>query len=206
MWSFHNQRATYITISVCLSLLQMIFRNSYGLILLLTKSPLKMIFIFLCPPKSLEYFWHFIFKEDEIDAMSGISTCGLGLLAALWFSPYTWWGTCDGEGKWVLFPWVYGEDAIWAPAGKSSSSLHSCLLLVQSFWHPLATPKETHQWQPLPSGFPNLSFYLVYLSLYRPKGLFLKQIQVLYSFFSSDQGIKKLGGVCLAFFGIFSHC
>lgn len=38
----------------------------------------------------------------------------------------------------------------------------------------------------------SVSFYLVYLSLYRPKAFFLKQIWGFHSFFSSDQGIKHL--------------
>lgn len=51
----------------------------------------------------------------------------------------------------------------------------------------------------------SVSFYLVCLSLYRPKGFFLKQIWVFYSFFSSAQGIKHLGIFDLLFVWVFFH-
>lgn len=51
----------------------------------------------------------------------------------------------------------------------------------------------------------SVSFYLVYLSLYRPKAFFLKQIWGFHSFFSSDQGIKHLGIFGLLFVWGFFH-
>lgn len=133
---------------------------------------LKIFVLFLCPSKSPRYFWHFIFQEDMIDAALGISTCSLVPLATLQLSPYTRWGTCGGEGKRGPFPWAWGEDAIPSSpvprrhvlphspplqpcitARCSAGPLRSHTYLVQ------ATPMESHQWQPSPSGFLNLFLY-----------------------------------------------
>lgn len=105
----------------------------------------------------------------------GISTCSLVPLAALQLSPYTQWGTLGGEGKRVPFPWARGEDTIpispeprghllrHQPLGIaarcSAGPLRSHACLVQ------ATPAESHQWQPSPSGFLNLSLFAYLTSL-----------------------------------------
>lgn len=134
---------------------------------------LKMFVIFLCPPKSPEYFWLFIFQEDVIDSSWGISICSLVPAATLQLSLYRRWETCGGEGKRVPFPQARGEDGIlsslvlrrhllrYSPsAAHCHLHSHTCLLLV--------TPTERHQCQPSPSGFLNLFFFfffcLVYLS------------------------------------------
>lgn len=164
---------------------------------------LKMFFIFLHPPKSLEYFWHFIFQEDMIDAMLGVSTCGLALLAALWLSPYTWWGTCDGQGKRVLFPWPCVEDAILSSSVPCWQTF--CIPESLSAACPVSFASSSHAKGDAPMAAfafrlsESVSLYFINLSLYRPKGFFLKQIWMFYSFLSSDQGIKHLGGFGLFF-------
>lgn len=99
-----------------------------------------------------------------------------------------------------------GRMSSWAPdcpAGKPAS-LNPCLLLVQPLLPPLATPKETRQWQPMPSGFLNLfPFTLLTFLCIDPRGFFLKQIWMFYSFFSSIRGIKHLGIFGLFFGGCF---
>lgn len=102
-----------------------------------------------------------------------------------------------------------GKMSSWAPqcpAGKPSASLNPCLLLVQALLPPPATPKETCQWQPLPSGFLTLfPFTSLTFLCTDPRGFFLKQIWMFYSFFSSDHGIKHLGIFGLFFIWGFLH-
>ena len=69
---------------------------------------LKMFVMSLCPPESPKYFWPFIFQEDIVDAKLGISTCSLVPLAALGLFPYTRWGRCGEEGRWVPFARAWG--------------------------------------------------------------------------------------------------
>lgn len=139
---------------------------------------LKMFFIFLCLPKSLEYFWHFIFQEDMVDAMLGISTCSLALLAALWLFPYTWWGTCDEEMSPVPLG-MWGGCHPELLSALQANLLHPCI--------PVCIPASLSAACPVPfassahpKGDPTMSafafrlsesvFYFVYISLYRPKG------------------------------------
>lgn len=122
----------------------------------------KMFVIFLCPPKSPKYFWRFIFQEDVIDATSGnfhLQPRTFSCFAAFPLYPTgdTWWGRKTspvplGTGGRTSSP------SPRSPAGIScgispSAALRSHACLVQ------ATPVESHQWRPSPSGFLNLSLF-----------------------------------------------
>lgn len=117
----HSKNNIYYN-SVCLSKLKIILRSLYGLISItdqVTYLALKMFVIFLCPPKRPKYFLHFIFWEDVIGMMLGISTCSIAPLAAMQLSSCTPWGTCAGSRKWVCsLGYRAGEDAVlrfWYP-------------------------------------------------------------------------------------------
>lgn len=143
------------------------------------------------------------------DATLGVSTCGLALLVALRLSPYTWWGTCDGEGKRVLFPWACEEDAILSSSVPCRQTFCIPESLSAACPVPFASSSCPKGDMPM-AAFAfrlseSVSFYIINLSLYRPKGFFLKQIWMFYSFLSSDQGIKHVGIFGLFFVRVFFH-
>lgn len=130
----------------------------------------EMFVIFLCPPKSPKYFWHFIFQEDVIDATSGnfhLQPRTFSCFAAFPLYPVgdTWRGRkrspvplVMGGGRHPHLPGAPRASlAGSAPrqpciaARCSAGPLRSHACLVQ------ATPAESRQWRPSPSGFLNLS-------------------------------------------------